>query len=51
MIPTKEENALINLIRAMNVQKVEPRRKITVTDIQLQVQKDWVFSKTKKNLC
>jgi hypothetical protein len=48
---TKEENALLNLIRLMNVSKVEPERRKTRNDIRLEVHKDWVYFKTKKNLC
>jgi len=47
---TKEESALIDLIRLMNVQKPEPQRKKTINDIRLEVHKDWVYAKTKKNL-
>ncbi len=48
---TKEENALLNLIRSMNVVKSEPERKKTRSDIRLEVHKDRVFSQAKKNLC
>jgi len=48
---TKEENALLNLIRSMNVTKAEPERKKTRNDIRLEVYKDWVYFKTKKKLC
>ena len=48
---TKEENALLNLIRSMNVTKVEPQRKKTRKDYDLQARKDWDYYQTKKNLC
>lgn len=48
---TKEENALLSLWRAMQVVKVEPIKKKTLSDIRLEVHKDWVLAKSKKNLC
>lgn len=48
---TKEENALLNLIRSMNVVKVEPERRKTQKDYDLQAIKDFAFYLTKKNLC
>lgn len=48
---TKEENALLTLIRSMNVQKAEPERKKNRNDIRLEVHKDWVLHQAKKNLC
>ena len=48
---TKEENALLALIRSMNVPKPEPQRKNTRKDYDLQARKDWDFYQAKKNLC
>jgi len=48
---TKEENALLNLIRSMNVQKPEPKRKKTVNDTRLEARKYIRFLLDKKNLC
>jgi len=48
---TKEENALLNLIRSMNVQKTELERKKTRSDIRLEIHKHRLFAQTKKNLC
>ena len=48
---TKEENALLTLIRSMNAPKKEPQRRKTQKDYDLQAIKDWTFYQTKKNLC
>jgi len=47
---TKEENALLNLIRSMNVQKVEPQRKKTVNDTRKEANKYVRFLLDIKNL-
>jgi len=48
---TKEENALLTLIRSMNVTKPQPERKKTRADIRLEIHKHRLFAQTKKNLC
>jgi len=48
---TKEENALLNLIRSMNAIKVEPKRKKTVHDKRIEANKYVRFLLDKKNLC
>lgn len=48
---TKEENALLTLIRSMNVTKAVPERRKTQKDYDLIARKDWDFYLTKKNLC
>jgi len=48
---TKEENALLTLIRSMNVTKVEPVRRKTQKYYDLQAIKDLDFDLAKKNLC
>jgi len=48
---TKEENALLTLIRSMNVTKPQPQRRKTQKDYDLQAIKDWSFYQAKKNLC
>ena len=48
---TKEENALLTLIRSMNAPKAATERRKTQKDYDLQARKDWDFYLTKKNLC
>jgi len=48
---TKEENALLTLIRSMNVQKSEPKRKKTINDKRIEANKYVRFLLDKKNLC
>ena len=49
---TKEQNALIKLVLAMNDDpKVNPERKKTRADIRLEIHKHRLFTQTKKNLC
>ena len=48
---TKEENALLTLIRSMNVTKPQPQRRKTQKDYDIQAIKDWNCYQSKKNLC
>lgn len=48
---TKEENALLTLIRSMNAPQPQQQRRKTQKDYDLIARKDWDFHQAKKNLC
>ena len=51
MIPTKDEIALLEIMRSMSIVKAKPKKRKTQKDYDIESDKDWGLRQAKKNLC